>query len=98
MVSIPRLSVPTRNLLDKINAMGTFFSTRDLLISILVGHFCCKHSYLVEKNVSKAFILPIIWQDVAESLGIETASCLWKDLLTNITKDRLIRHLVHTIL
>ena len=36
-----------------------------------------KHRCLVEKNVPIAFILPRRWQDGAESLGIETTSCLW---------------------
>ena len=35
-----------------------------------------KHRCLVEKNVPKALILPSRWQDDAESLGMETTSCL----------------------
>ena len=31
----------------------------------------------MEKNVPIAFILPSKWQNDAESLGIETTSCLW---------------------
>ena len=46
------------------------------VISIKVGHFDCKHSCLVEKNVPIASILPSRWQDGAESLGIATTSCL----------------------
>ena len=34
------------------------------------------HRCLVEKNVPAALILPSRWQDVAESLGIVTTSCL----------------------
>ena len=34
------------------------------------------HRSLAEKNVPKVFILPSRWQDGAESLGIETTSCL----------------------
>ena len=41
------------------------------MISIMVGHFGCKHSYYVENNVPIVFILPGRWQDGAESLGIE---------------------------
>ena len=35
------------------------------------------HRCLVEKNVPIVFILPSRWQDGADSLGIETTSCLW---------------------
>ena len=78
VVSIPRLSIPSCQLLGKINAMGTFFSTyKTSVISVMVGHFDCKHSCLVEKNVPIAFILPSSrWQDGAKSLGIETTSYL----------------------
>ena len=41
------------------------------MISVMVGHFDCKHSCIVEKNVPIAFILPSRWQDGAESLVIE---------------------------
>ena len=34
------------------------------------------HRCVIEKNVPKAFILPSRWWDSAESLGIETTSCL----------------------
>ena len=34
------------------------------------------HRCLVQKNVPIAFILPSRWQDSAESLGMETTSCL----------------------
>ena len=63
VVSIPRLSAPSRHLLDKINAMGTFFS--------MVSHLC-----LIEKNAPIVFILPSRWQGGADILGIEHASCL----------------------
>ena len=45
------------------------------LISIMVIHFDCKHSCLIEKNVSIVFILPRRWRDDDESLGIKTTSC-----------------------
>ena len=48
---------------------------KTLVISIMVGHFGCKHSCLIEKNFSITFILPSRLQDGAESLGIETTSC-----------------------
>ena len=35
------------------------------------------HRCLIEKNVPIALILPGRWQDGAESLEIETTSCLW---------------------
>ena len=47
------------------------------VISIMASHFDCKHSCRIEKNVPMAFILFSIWRDGAESLGIETTSCLW---------------------
>ena len=34
------------------------------------------HGCLLEKNVPIALILPIRWQDAAESLGMETTSSL----------------------
>ena len=34
------------------------------------------HRCHIKKNVPIAFILPSRWQDGAESLGIETTSCL----------------------
>ena len=37
------------------------------VISIIVGHFDCKHSCVLEKNVSIVFILPDRWQDGAVS-------------------------------
>ena len=39
------------------------------------------HKCIVEKNVPTALILPSRWQDGAESLGIETTSCLCNDLI-----------------
>ena len=42
------------------------------VISVMVGHFDCKCSCLIEKNVPMAFILTNRWQDGAESLGIES--------------------------
>ena len=42
----------------------------------MVGHFDCKHSCLIGKNVHLASILPSRWHDGTESLGIETTSCL----------------------
>ena len=38
------------------------------------------HGYLVEKNVPISLILPSRGQDGAESLGIETTSCLCKSI------------------
>ena len=35
------------------------------------------HRCLIEKNVPIAFILPSRWQYGAESLKMETTSCLW---------------------
>ena len=49
---------------------------KTLVISIMVGHFGCKHSYIVEKNVPIEFILPSRCQDGAECLGMETTSFL----------------------
>ena len=34
------------------------------------------HRCLIEKNVPTALILPNRWQNRAESLGMETTSCL----------------------
>ena len=45
------------------------------MISIIVGHFDCKHSCVLEKNVSIVLILPDRWQNGAVSLWIETTSC-----------------------
>ena len=66
-VSIPRLLAPSCHLLGKINAIGSFF----LSLQTEVQQRC--H---IEKNVPIVFILPSRWQDGAESLGIETTSCL----------------------
>ena len=47
----------------------------------MVGHFGHKHTCLVEKNVPIALILPSRWQDGAESLGLESTSCIcYRDL------------------
>ena len=35
------------------------------------------HRCRIEKNVPIVFILPSIWQDGVESIGIETTSCRW---------------------
>ena len=51
-------------------------SLRDIVISIMVGHFDYKHRCLIEKNVSVMLILPSRWRDGAESLGMERTSCL----------------------
>ena len=76
-LSIPRLSAPSCHLPGKIKAMGTLFSWyMTSLISVMVGHFDCKHSFIVEKNARIAFILPSRWQAGAENLGMETTSCL----------------------
>ena len=40
----------------------------------------------IEKNVPIAFILPSRWQGDAESLGIETTSCLWYKVPTSPQK------------
>ena len=42
------------------------------MISVMVGHFDCKHRCLSEKNIPIAFILPSRWQDGVESVVIET--------------------------
>ena len=69
------------------------------VISIMVRHFESKNSCLVEKNVPKGFILPSGWQDGADSLGIETTSCLWWQLwrLQRKTKYDLYRKSVATV-
>ena len=74
VVSIPRLSAPSRHLQGKIHALGTFFSTS--VISFMVSHFDYKHRCHVEKNVPIALILPSRWQNGTESQGIERTSCL----------------------
>ena len=47
----------------------------------MVGHVDCKHSCLVDNNVPIAFVLASRWRDGAESLGIETTSCLWQQAI-----------------
>ena len=64
VISIRRLSAPPSHLQDKKNPMGTFFS----VISVMVGHFDCKHRCHIEQIVSIEFILPSRWQDGAENL------------------------------
>ena len=39
--------------------------------------FDYKHRCLIEENVPRELILPSRWQYSAESLGMETTSCLW---------------------
>ena len=46
------------------------------VISIMVGHFDYKHRCLIEKDVPMALILPSRWWYSAESLWMESASCL----------------------
>ena len=46
------------------------------VISIMVSHFDCKHSFLAQKNVPIVFILPGRWQYGADTLGIDTTNCL----------------------
>ena len=40
------------------------------VISVMVSHFVCKHSCLVEKNVPIAFTLASRWWDGADSLAV----------------------------
>ena len=72
VVSIHRPSAPSSQLLGKINPQGTFFS----VFTVKMANHYGNHRCLVKKNVPIAFILPSRWQDGAESLGIETTSCL----------------------
>ena len=71
VVSIPRLSSPSCHL-----PTGQNKHVRNILINvtsvifIMVAHFDCIHSCLVEKSVPIVFILPSRWQDGTESLGI----------------------------
>ena len=74
-VSIRRLSAPSYHLLAKINAME-HSSLSDLSVYIQNGQHFGNHRCIIEKNVPIVFILPSRWQDGAESLGIETTSCL----------------------
>ena len=46
------------------------------VISIMVSHFDYKHRCLIEKNIPIVLILPSRWQHGAESLLIESNSCL----------------------
>ena len=46
------------------------------VIYIICGHFKCKQSCFIEKNVPIEFILPSRWLDGVQSLGIEITSCL----------------------
>ena len=91
VISIPRLSGPSigqnkcyRNILLYVTSV----------ISIMVGHFDCKHSCLIEKNICKAFIFPNRWQDAAESLGIEITSCLCLWVLPNSSSDIFVKYLI----
>ena len=75
--STPRLSAPSCHLLAKINALGTLFTTRHLCLKCLKADHYGNHRCLVENIVPLVFIFPSIWQDGAESLGMETTSCVW---------------------
>ena len=64
------------------------------LISIMVSHFDCKHSCLVEKNVPIAFILPSRWQDGESrerdhqlSMLHDSKICPWHRLWVNIKRE-----------
>ena len=50
------------------------------------------HRCLIEKNVTIASIFPSRWQDGAESLGMETTSCLWVALAHNLHKNFSLAH------
>ena len=65
-VSFPRLSTGQNK------CYGNILLHKTSGISVMIGHFDCKHRCLVEKNVPTVFIFPSRWQDGAESLGIET--------------------------
>ena len=77
MHSTTRLSAPSCHLLAKINALGTLFTTRHLCLKCLKADHYGNHRCLVENIVPLVFIFPSIWQDGAESLGMETTSCVW---------------------
>ena len=62
---------------------GNILLFKTSVISMLVGHFDCKHRCIVEKNVPIAFILPSRWRDGAESLWLETTRCLCKSRYVN---------------
>ena len=93
VVSIPwlsaPLSAPSCHLLGQNKCYGSILIYVTSVISIIVGNFDCKHRCLVEKNVITAFISPSRWQDGAESLGIETTSCLCSMLLTSLLKSNI---------
>ena len=74
MVSIPRLSLTFCHLLGK-KCYGNIILYMTSLISVMVVHFDCKYSCLVENNVPIAFIYPSRWQNDDESLRIVTTSC-----------------------
>ena len=49
------------------------------MISIMFSHFDYKHRCLIEKSVPILLILPSRWRDGAESLGMESTSCLYQN-------------------
>ena len=54
--------------------MGTFFSMTVLIVKMADCNG--NHRCHIEKNVPIALILPSRWQDGAESVEMETTSCL----------------------
>ena len=60
------------------HCFGNILLYETSVISIMVSHFDYQHRCLT------ALILPSRWQDGAESLGMETTSCLWLHLFKNV--------------
>ena len=52
-------------------------SLQDICVYIKMADHDGNHRCLIEKNVPTAFILSSRWPDCAESLGMETTSCLY---------------------
>ena len=75
-VSILRLPVPFCRLLGKIKHQRNILFYKTAVFTFKMANHYGNHKCHEEKNVPIALILPSIWQDSAESLGIETTSCL----------------------
>ena len=77
LVSIPRLSAPSCLPSSGQNkCYGNIFLHKIAVFTVKMANQYGNHRCLIEKNVPIAFIVPSRWWDGAESLGIETASCL----------------------
>ena len=70
VVSIPRLSAPFCHLLGKINAMGTFFSMRQLCLQSKCLIFMEITDVAYRKMFPQHLFFPSRWQD--ESLAVYT--------------------------